>query len=61
MFGGPEVLEVRDICGTSKPAQGQLRVRVTAAGLNPMDWMFIADNEFGQRLRGLAPRSPGSR
>jgi NADPH:quinone reductase-like Zn-dependent oxidoreductase len=27
-------------------------VRVSAAGLNPMDWMFIADDDLGRRLRG---------
>lgn len=56
-FGGPEVLEVRDIPEPHAEA-GQLRVRVTAAGLNPMDWMFIADDELGQRLR--AARAAGS-
>ena len=49
-FGGPEVLEVRDIAEPHAGA-GELRVRVTAAGLNPMDWMFIADDELGRRLR----------
>jgi NADPH:quinone reductase-like Zn-dependent oxidoreductase len=36
-FGGPEVLEMRDV---SEPhaGLGEVRVRVTAAGLNPMDW-----------------------
>ena len=49
-FGGPEVLEVRDIAEPHARA-GQLRVRVSAAGLNPMDWMFIADDDLGRRLR----------
>src|SRR5271165_1777904 len=36
-FGGPEVLEVRDV---PEPHAGpsQVRVRVAAVGLNPMDW-----------------------
>jgi len=38
---------------------GQLRVRVTAAGLNPMDWMFIADDDLGRRLREARAAQPG--
>ena len=57
-FGGPEVLEVRDIAEPHARA-GQLRVRVTAAGLNPMDWMFIADDELGHRLRAARAAQPG--
>jgi len=36
-FGGPEVLELRDV---PEPHAGpcEVRVRVAAAGLNPMDW-----------------------
>jgi NADPH:quinone reductase-like Zn-dependent oxidoreductase len=49
-FGGPDVLHLREV---PEPHAGanQLRVRVAAAGLNPMDWMFIADDEFGTTLR----------
>jgi NADPH:quinone reductase-like Zn-dependent oxidoreductase len=57
-FGGPEVLEVRDIAEPHARA-GQLRVRVSAAGLNPMDWMFIADNDLGRRLRDARAAQPG--
>ena len=35
-FGGPEVLELREI-PEPHPEPGEVRVRVTAAGLNPMD------------------------
>jgi NADPH:quinone reductase-like Zn-dependent oxidoreductase len=35
-FGGPEVLELREI-PEPHPGPGEVRVRVTAAGLNPMD------------------------
>lgn len=38
-FGGPEVLEWIDI-GNPKPAAGEVRVRVKAAGVNPADWKF---------------------
>ena len=36
-FGGPEVLELIDIPDAS-PAEGELAVRVEAAGVNPIDW-----------------------
>jgi NADPH:quinone reductase-like Zn-dependent oxidoreductase len=41
-FGGPEVLELRD---TPEPhaGPGEVRIRVTALGLNPMDWIITAD------------------
>jgi NADPH:quinone reductase-like Zn-dependent oxidoreductase len=57
-FGGPEVLEIRDIPEPHARA-GQLRVRVSAAGLNPMDWMFIADDDLGRRLRAARAAHPG--
>jgi NADPH:quinone reductase-like Zn-dependent oxidoreductase len=41
-FGGPEALELRDV-PTPQAGPGQLRVRVTAAGLNPMDWFMTSD------------------
>ncbi|HEY3805597.1 MAG TPA: NADP-dependent oxidoreductase [Kofleriaceae bacterium] len=57
-FGGPDVLEVRDI-PEPHARSGQLRVRVSAAGLNPMDWMFIADDDLGRRLREARAAQPG--
>lgn len=57
-FGGPEVLEVRDLA-EPHAGSGQLRVRVSAAGLNPMDWMFIADDDLGRRLRDARTAQPG--
>lgn len=35
-FGGPEVLQVREV-PLSAPARGELRVRIEAAGVNPVD------------------------
>lgn len=48
-FGGPEVLQVRDVPEPHAGA-GQLRVRVTAAGLNPMDWVMTADDDVAARF-----------
>jgi NADPH:quinone reductase-like Zn-dependent oxidoreductase len=36
-FGGPEVLEVVEL-PDPQPAAGQIRVKVQAAGINPIDW-----------------------
>jgi NADPH:quinone reductase-like Zn-dependent oxidoreductase len=51
-FGGPEVLDVRDV-PAPQAGPGQVRVRVTAAGLNPMDWIMTADADTAARF-GLA-------
>jgi NADPH:quinone reductase-like Zn-dependent oxidoreductase len=52
-FGGPEVLSLREV-PAPQAGPGQIRVRVTAAGLNPMDWFMTSDAEtaarFGLRL-----------
>lgn len=48
-FGGPEFLEVREV-PVPEAGPGQLRVRVTAAGLNPMDWSMISDAETARRF-----------
>ncbi|HEX4462451.1 MAG TPA: alcohol dehydrogenase catalytic domain-containing protein, partial [Polyangia bacterium] len=52
-FGGPDVLRVVDV-PAPQAGPGQLRVRVAAAGLNPMDWFMTADAataaRFGLRL-----------
>ena len=36
-FGGPEVLELREVPDPHAGAD-EVRIRVAAAGLNPMDW-----------------------
>ena len=36
-FGGPEVLELVELADPN-PAAGQIRVRVRAVGINPIDW-----------------------
>ena len=63
-FGGPEALNLREV-PAPQAGPGQIRVRVTAAGLNPMDWSMTSDAQtatrFGLRLRpGSEPTMPGS-
>ncbi|MHA3701972.1 NADP-dependent oxidoreductase [Jatrophihabitans sp. YIM 134969] len=48
-FGGPEVLNVREVPAPHATA-GHIRIRVTAAGLNPMDWIMTADAATAARF-----------
>ncbi len=48
-FGGPEVLELREV-PEPHAGPGEVRVRVTAAGLNPMDWGLAARPEAAARF-----------
>jgi NADPH:quinone reductase-like Zn-dependent oxidoreductase len=43
-FGGPDVLDVREVADPHA-GSGEVRVRVTAAGLNPMDWGIASSSE----------------
>jgi NADPH:quinone reductase-like Zn-dependent oxidoreductase len=43
-FGGPDVLELREV-PEPHADPGEVRVRVAAAGLNPMDWGIAASPE----------------
>jgi NADPH:quinone reductase-like Zn-dependent oxidoreductase len=51
-FGGPEVLELREV-EEPHAGPGQLRVRVAAAGLNPVDWI-VASSEQAAKTFGLS-------
>ncbi|MCE0766947.1 NADP-dependent oxidoreductase [Pseudonocardia kujensis] len=48
-FGGPEALTIREV-PVPQVGPGQIRVRVTAAGLNPMDWFMTSDAETAARF-----------
>jgi len=48
-FGGPDALSVREV-PVPHAGPGQIRVRVTAAGLNPMDWFMTSDAETAARF-----------
>ncbi|MFE9575418.1 NADP-dependent oxidoreductase [Nocardia sp. NPDC006044] len=57
-FGGPEVLEVREV-PEPHPGPGAIRVRVTAAGLNPMDWGIAARPELSAQFGITVPAGFG--
>src|SRR5579885_3154218 len=58
-FGGPEVLNLREV-PTPQAGPGQIRVRVTAAGLNPMDWFMLSDAETAARFGLSLPAGFGT-
>ena len=55
-FGGPEVLELREI-PTPKPGPGQILVRVHAAGVNPYD-TYMRNGTYA--IKPQLPYTPGS-
>jgi NADPH:quinone reductase-like Zn-dependent oxidoreductase len=57
-YGGPEVLELRNIDQPEVPGDGVL-VRVRAAGLNPLDWHALTGTPFLARL-AIGLRRPKS-
>ncbi|RYX84473.1 NADP-dependent oxidoreductase [bacterium] len=58
-FGGTEVLNLREV-PVPQAGMGQLRVRVTAAGLNPMDWFMTSDAETAARFGLSLPTGFGT-
>ena len=58
-FGGPEVLNLREV-PAPQAGPGQIRVRVTAAGLNPMDWFMTSDAETATRFGLSLPSGFGT-
>ena len=57
-FGGPEVLQLRDV-PEPHAGPGEVRVRVTAAGLNPMDWGLASRPEAAARFGITVPSGFG--
>lgn len=57
-YGGPEVLELRDI-PEPHAGPGELRVRVTAVGLNPMDTAIAAMPQLAARFNITLPSGFG--
>jgi NADPH:quinone reductase-like Zn-dependent oxidoreductase len=58
-FGGPEVLTLREV-PAPQAGPGQIRVRVTAAGLNPMDWFMTSDADTAARFGLSLPSGFGT-
>jgi NADPH:quinone reductase-like Zn-dependent oxidoreductase len=58
-FGGPEVLDIREV-PAPQAGPGQVRVRVTAAGLNPMDSFMTADAGTAARFGLSLPAGFGT-
>ncbi|MET7680415.1 NADP-dependent oxidoreductase [Streptomyces sp. NPDC005423] len=57
-FGGPEVLEVREV-PEPHAGPGEVRVRVAAAGLNPMDWILASRPEAAEQFGITVPSGFG--
>src|ERR1700685_3392019 len=58
-FGGPELLNLREL-PAPQAGSGQIRVRVTAAGLNPMDWFMTSDAQTATRFGLSLPSGFGT-
>jgi NADPH:quinone reductase-like Zn-dependent oxidoreductase len=58
-FGGPEVLNLREV-PAPQAGSAQIRVRVAAAGLNPMDWFMTSDPETAARFGLSLPSGFGT-
>jgi NADPH:quinone reductase-like Zn-dependent oxidoreductase len=58
-FGGPEVLQVREV-PEPHAGPGEVRVRVAAAGLNPMDWILSSRPEAAARFGITVPSGFGT-
>jgi NADPH:quinone reductase-like Zn-dependent oxidoreductase len=58
-FGGPGVLELREV-PEPHAGPGEVRVRVKAAGLNPMDWGISSRPEAAARFGITVPSGFGS-
>jgi NADPH:quinone reductase-like Zn-dependent oxidoreductase len=57
-FGGPEVLRVREVA-EPHAGPGEVRVRVAAAGLNPMDWLLASAPEAAAQFGITLPSGFG--
>jgi len=57
-FGGPEVLELREV-PEPHAGPGEVRVRVAAAGLNPMDWILSSMPEVAAQFGITLPSGFG--
>lgn len=59
-YGPPDVLEIADVAKPS-PADGELLVRVHAAGVNPLDWHYMRGKPYVMRFESGFGRPADSR
>ncbi|MFJ3957057.1 NADP-dependent oxidoreductase [Arthrobacter sp. NPDC090010] len=58
-FGGPEVLDIAEV-PEPHPGPGEVRVRVTAAGLNPVDFKIFHGGPVAQAFGGAPGAGVGN-
>ncbi len=58
-FGGPEALELREV-PEPHAGPGRVRVRVTAASLNPVDWKILANEQTASAFGVSLPAGFGN-
>jgi NADPH:quinone reductase-like Zn-dependent oxidoreductase len=58
-FGGSEVIQVQDM-PEPHPGVGEIRVRVSAVGLNPMDWHLSSTRQIAEAFDISLPSGFGS-
>lgn len=58
-FGGSDVLQVKDV-PEPRAGAGEIRVRVTAVGLNPMDWLLSSTPSVAEMLGVSLPSGFGT-
>ncbi|MBF4577529.1 NADP-dependent oxidoreductase [Frondihabitans sp. VKM Ac-2883] len=58
-FGGPENLTLQDV-PAPHPGPDEIRVKVTVAGLNPMDWFMTSDADTAARFGLTLPSGYGT-
>jgi len=57
-FGGAEVLDVREV-PEPHAGRGEVRVRVSAVGLNPMDWLLSSTPQIAEMFNIALPSGFG--
>lgn len=56
-FGGPEVLELVEM-SKPVPAEHEIRVKIEAAAVNPLDWHYMRGTPYIMRLLGAGIGTP---